>query len=127
MSLADLQTRVASHQKEFIRVGQHVMADGKVDCDEARRWLDWYAPRAEELRLLRQELTLEMRLIREGFNLRHAAANVRGQKAKIRAEQTLTLAPYQAALVTVQRMRLEGEKLSRILKKLLVKDCAENA
>lgn len=123
MSLTELSVKVDHQYDIWIKVSRQTLADGKVDCDEARRWLSWYKERKKELDLLKREIRLEMSSIRGTFKVKLASTTL-GHKTDVRNEQTLALAPYDDLLRKIERLLIEGDKLKPTLEHFLEKDCA---
>ncbi len=122
MSIEQLRQRVDAEQSRFIEVGKHVMADGAVSCEEARKWLDWYKDRKTALALLKREATLEIRQMRDKYKVAALEA-ARGNKTALRKELTLTIAPYDEAVGKLNKLLLEGDKLKPTLERLVKDGC----
>lgn len=118
MSYEDLRHRIEEERQRFIEVGRQVMSDGQVSVDEANAWLSWYRERKRILILLKREISLEMRQHRTAYKAALLQA-ARGSKATLRREHTLTMVPYDDLLSGVQKLLLEGDKLTVTLKKLV--------
>jgi hypothetical protein len=123
MSLIELSVKVDHQYERWIAVSKQALADGQVDCGEAKNWLVWYDSRKKELDLLRREINLEMRGIRNGYRVKTAGAKVRGDKTRIRNEQNVELAPYTELLSKIERLMIEGERLQPTLETFIEKEC----
>lgn len=123
MALIELRVKVDHQYERWIATGKQALSDGQVDCAEAKKWLDWYGQRKPELDLLKREINLEMRQIRNDFRVKIAQATVRGDKTKFRNAQTLELAPYAELLEKIERLAIEGEKLKPTLEQFIKKEC----
>jgi hypothetical protein len=123
MPAEELKKKVDEETSRFLAVGKEVLADGMVDCHEAKRWLAWFAERKRDLSLLKREVNLEMRHIRNEAKLQLATMHDKSEKTTLRTQQTKHLYPYQQLLEQIERLLLEGEKVKPSLEKLLETDC----
>ncbi len=122
MSLIELTVKVDHQYQVWIQVSRKALADGKVDCDEARHWLTWYKGRKKDLDLLKREIRLDIGSIRGVFKVRLASTAL-GHKTDVRNEQTLALAPYEELLRKIERLSIEGERLKPTLERFVERDC----
>jgi hypothetical protein len=122
MSLSELSVRVDHQYQVWIKVSRHALADGHVDCAEAREWLTWYKGRKKDLDLLKREIRLEISGIRGVFKVRLASTEL-GHKTDVRNEQTLALAPFEDLLRKIERLSIEGERLKPTLERFIESDC----
>lgn len=127
MSLSELSVKVDHQYQMWIKVSRHALADGRVDCAEAREWLKWHKDRKKELELLKREIRLEIGAIRGVFKVRIASTPL-GHKTDARNEQTLALAPFEDLLRKIERLSIEGDRLKPTLERYVESDCeaAEN-
>jgi hypothetical protein len=123
MLAEELKKKIDEETSRFLAVGKEVLADGKVDCDEAKRWLAWFAERKRNLSLLKREVNLEIRHLRNEGKIQLATTHDKSEKSALRTEQTKHLHPYQQMLEQIERLMLEGEKVKPSLEKLLETDC----
>jgi hypothetical protein len=122
MSLTELSVKVDHQYQQWIKVSRNALADGRVDCVEAREWLTWYKGRKKDLDLLKREIRLEIGSIRGVFKVRLASTAL-GYKTDVRNEQTLALAPFEELLRKIERLSIEGERLKPTLEHFVEKDC----
>jgi hypothetical protein len=122
MSLSELSVQVDHQYQVWIKVSRHALADGRVDCGEARKWLTWYKERKKELDLLKREIRLEINSIRGVFKVRIASTPL-GYKTDVRNEQTLALAPFEDLLRKIERLSIEGERLKPTLERYVESEC----
>ena len=122
MSLSELSVKVDHQYQMWIKVSRSALADGRVDCGEAREWLTWYKGRKKDLDLLKREIRLEINSIRGVFKVRIASTAL-GYKTDVRNEQTLALAPFEDLLRKLERLSIEGERLKPTLERFVEKEC----
>jgi hypothetical protein len=122
MSLAELSVKVDHQYQVWIKVSRQALADGKVDCEEAQKWLTWYKGRKKEIDLLKREIRLELGSIRGAFKVRLASTSL-GHKTDVRNEQTLAVAPYEELMRKLERLSIEGERLKPTLERFIDNDC----
>jgi hypothetical protein len=123
MSLLELRVKIDYQYERWIAVSKDALADGKIDCGEAQKWLAWYRQRKKELNLLKREINLEVRGIRTGFRVKIAEAETRGAKTRFRDEQTIEIAPYTELLGKLERLLIEGDRLKPTLETFIAKEC----
>ena len=122
MSLTELSVKVDHQYQMWIKVSRHALADGQVDCGEAREWLTWYRGRKKDVDLLKREIRLEISGIRGLFKVRLASTPL-GHKTDVRNEQTLALAPFEDLMRKMERLSIEGERLKPTLERFVESDC----
>lgn len=126
MALAELSVKVDHQYQQWIKVSRGALADGRVDCNEARHWLSWYKDRKKDLDLLKREIRLELGAIRSAYKVKIVSTPL-GHKTDVRNEQTLAVAPFEELLRKIERLSIEGERLKPTLERFLEKDCTKAA
>lgn len=119
-----LREEVQEFQERWNSMVLDITEDLRITCDEARAVRKWLTTERRAYRVLKRKINLEMRTVRNDYDLRLKTLDDRIAIREMRLDMAKIIHPHKALLLAVDELLLKADEM-QLRTERLIRQCEE--